>query len=353
MIYRCNFCGNLFNRRLNNSNIFEQLMCPKCIKKTKKSEISLGIGILHYQESDETILHVLKTIDNQKKINFSNLKILVATDGKGIKLNEQYLNNNIKNFIPEYIYNTEHTYAGGTRNLILKNLKTDYIMFIDGDDELYGKKSLSKSYKILNKYKPELYCSVILEEQSDGRCLKYKNLKSIPMCHGKIYKRDFLLNNNISFNDKILVSEDARFNLSILSICNNIIFDPKNISYKWNFNKDSITRNIDQKTNNLDSYFRCFDAILSELENWYFNISKENIFVDDKVVSFLYNILYYRVQVEKFKDKNLKDFYLKKYFEHVNYKHLDFNITDSAGKTINKHLLKNIMLFSDAYKKYK
>lgn len=352
MLYRCNMCAKVFNRKKNNSNLFEQMMCKKCLQHVLKRNTTLGIGILHYKEDNDTILNTLKSIDAQIAFDFTNLEVVIVTDGGGITLDEKYINDNLKHFCPTYYYRKTNGYCGGTRNTIIEKLNTDYIMFIDGDDELYSNKVLKRIYAMIDKYKPDLYCSTILEELYNGKCLKYNDLNCLHMCHGKAYKKDFLIANNIVFDDTIRVSEDIGFQMWIYNLSNNIIFDYKLISYKWKFNKASLTRNTGTDIK-YDSYIRCFEPALTELNKWFFDIPKKNNFANDTFVSMMYNILYYRLQMTPFQTQEMKEKYLIKYFDFVTYPNINFELLDSLDKKLNKYLSRDIEYFSSAYKKYK
>jgi len=59
--------------------------------------------------------------------------------------------------------------------------------------------------------------------------------------HGKMFKRSFLLENNIKFHPDLRVHEDTYF-LSIAAECANKIGFLNIISYVWRWGKDSITR---------------------------------------------------------------------------------------------------------------
>lgn len=352
MIYRCNVCGNLFRKKLNNSSIYEQLMCPKCLDAAMKTDLTLGVGVLHWKESSEMVLRGLRSIDEQSRFAFAKLNVIVVTDGEGIKLDEEYINKNLKNILPTYIYKEKNSHCGGVRNTIIKELDTDYIMFMDCDDVFCNKKAFSRIYEKINKYRPDVYCSSMLEELYDGRCLKYTNLMGLHMCHGKAYKKDFLIRNHIVFDETIKVSEDIGFNMQIYDICDNIIFDHKLISYKWKYNKGSLTRDADEKLK-LDSYFRCFDAALTEFNKWFFSIKDRNKFVNENFISMMYNLLYYRIKLTRFKDKKLKEYYLNHFFDYVTYSRLNFKLTDDIDALLNKHLLRHLKSFRECYREHK
>ena len=345
---RCNFCGDLFIKKQHNSSIFGQLVCPKCAKEIFKSNMTIGLGILHYRESDDILLRALKSIDNQKGFNFDVLDVIVVTDGNGYDINEEYITSKLNNIKPKFIYREKNVKVGGVRNYIIKALDTDYIMFMDCDDMLHSNKVLKRIYNKVSKYKPEIYCSAVFEEQYNGTFKKYTNLMCLNMCHGKAFKRSALLKYDVWFNEGIVIGEDLVWLVALYDVCDSIYYDSNFVSYRWLFNKDSITRNtgVDVK---IDSYYRCFDPVMQELNDWYANLDK-NKFVNEKFITMMYNIFYYRILLST--SGKQQEEYLKRFFDFVVYS-VDFNLTDRLDKTLNRHLLRKLPTFRESYRKYK
>lgn len=351
MLNRCNFCGNLFIKKYKCSDVFSQLICQKCANTIlKKKQITLGIGILHYRESDEMLFRALKSIDSQRGINFDNIKVIVVTDGNGKQINEKNLKQLLHHIKPTFYYKSENQLAGGTRNTIIDLLITDYIMFIDCDDQLISRHTLSHMYKKIINYRPDVYCSGVKEQVSDLSYITYKNLMCLNMCHGKIYKRDFLISNHIQFNTKMKIAEDTLFNLCIYDICDNIYYDNNFISYQWNYNNNSITHK-DSDFTYLDSYFRCFDDVLKCLNDWYFKLSSTNKFVNNNFISAMYNIFYYRIKLSNLSEY-VENYFLTRFFSYVKGQFLNIQFINKLDKTLNKHLLKKIEYFNEARIKY-
>ena len=69
------------------------------------------------------------------------------------------------------------------------------------------------------------------------------DVMSVPVtwCHGRIYKKKFLQDNNIRFLEGLRVNEDAYFNL-IAHNCATRKYKIKEVTYIWRDNKNSITR---------------------------------------------------------------------------------------------------------------
>ena len=345
MIYRCNFCGDLFNKKLKSSSIFEQVLCSKCCKTILKKDVTIGIGIPHYKEDDEIFLKALKSIDNQK-FDFSKLKVIIVTDGGGKEVSSQILDQ-LVNIKPICIYHKENTKAGGCRNTAIANLDTDYIMFLDADDILL-KNALNTLYKKVWKHKPEIYCTSILEEYENKKCRKLNNLMCLNMLHGKVFERDALIKYNAKFINNRLLGEDFKFMLHLYNKCDKIIFDTNIFTYKWQYNNKSITRTM-QDDNDVDVFFRTLESTMIDLDSWFSTLYAENKFVNCKLISLFYNILYYKIMTIKVNDKEK---YLKQFFSLINIDLIDYNLLDKIDKKLNRKLMRNIELFSKAMIKY-
>ena len=351
---RCSFCGSLFKKKLSNSNIFEQLVCPHCLKRINRHKLTLGIGILHYKESEDDILRMLMSIDSQKRFDFSVLDLIVVTDEGGNKLDTEYIDSHLKNIKPRYLGRKRTKCScgcGGNRNTIMKTLETDYVMFMDSDDVLHSNKVLSRIYKKINKYRPDLYCSCMREQLANGKFLTYNDLMSLNMTHGKAFKKDAFLRYNIWFDETIRVGEDLVCLAQFYNVCDNIYFDSGLISYDWLYNVKSITRNtgIDMA---LDSYYRCFWTTMPELNEWYRQIiNKENKFINTKFITMMYNILYYRIKLTSKTGSELQEKYLKEFFKYTIYP-IDFELSDELDRSLNRKLLRHMEYFSSAYKRY-
>ena len=131
-----------------------------------------------------------------------------------------------------------------------------YIMFIDADDLLYDADSIKKLFnKIEEDY--DYVVGITIDEKQNTQIMNESDL------HGKIYKREFLLKNNIKFNNT-RVHEDNYFNNLVL-LC-----EPKQKELLENIyiyvdNKDSITNiNKEKEFENLEIYISNIKEIIEE-----------------------------------------------------------------------------------------
>ena len=188
-----------------------------------------------------------------------------------------------------------------------------YIMFIDADDLLYDADSIKKLYnKIEEDY--DYVVGITIDEKQNTQIMNESDL------HGKIYKREFLLKNNIKFNNT-RVHEDNYFNNLVL-LC-----EPKQKEilenvYIYVDNKDSITNiNKEKEFENLEIYISNIKEIIEEATKR--NIEKDLIIkyliMKLKYINRIYNKLSEKQQ-EIFKNWLEKyDIKLEKYINNTQY----------------------------------
>ena len=188
-----------------------------------------------------------------------------------------------------------------------------YIMFIDADDLLYDADSIKKLFnKIEEDY--DYVVGITIDEKQNTQIMNESDL------HGKIYKREFLLKNNIKFNNT-RVHEDNYFNNLVL-LC-----EPKQKEilekiYIYVDNKDSITNiNKEKEFENLEIYISNIKEIIEEATTR--NIEKDLIIkyliMKLKYINRIYNKLSEKQQ-EIFKIWLKKyDIKLEKYINNTQY----------------------------------
>lgn len=182
----------------------------------------------------DTIDITLDSIVKQKlSINYEVILVNDCSDYNYSRLIKKY-NKKIK--IRE-IKTSKNIGPGGARQFGIDNSFSKYIIFIDADDYFYDDESVSKMYdEIENKEKDLIICNFIYERDN-------KNLireKDLTWLHGKIYKRQFLIDNNIKFNNS-RANEDNGFN-RLLLLLNPKVFFLNEVVYVYKENPNSLTR---------------------------------------------------------------------------------------------------------------
>lgn len=132
---------------------------------------------------------------------------------------------------------------GYARQLGLDITQNPFVTFMDADDVYENTYALEYMRGLmLYKETPAVFTSFV-EECSDGR--KIPHVKDNTWIFGKMYRRAFLDENKITFNDS-RENEDKGFNCAVM-LCaqkdkdNPIRFEDR-ITYSWKWNNSSITR---------------------------------------------------------------------------------------------------------------
>ena len=201
----------------------------------------LDIIIPQYKEDESVIKNLLNSKNDQKNVDFSQIKLTIVNDKSDCLLSDKFLKS-FNNLDITFMINDRNTGPGLARQKGFDNTNGLFVMFCDSDDELYDSNTLSIIMDFITKYEPDYLVTNISVERENGNEIK-KGKDTFPWMHGKVYKREFLINNDIRFHERIRHVEDAYFTTSIIGV-----IDEKNISfldvptYKWKANKESLTR---------------------------------------------------------------------------------------------------------------
>lgn len=99
----------------------------------------------------------------------------------------------------------ENRGPGFARDYGMKHSNSKYIVFIDSDDVLANPLSLEYLYNIISKKNDDFFVTAM---STNGCGFSSKHYGAL---HGKIFKREFIIKNNISFNYERYTSEDSSF----------------------------------------------------------------------------------------------------------------------------------------------
>ncbi len=244
--------------------------------------MKLDIIIPQYSEDDTIAKRLLDSINNQDNIDFNDINITIINDKSNVLLSSNlfllYPRLNIK-----YLINEKNTGPGLARQYGIERTNGDYIMFIDCDDILFDKYALYVIMGCLSDAKPDLLITNIVKEamiNNEIKLLVKKKEETYPWLHGKVFKREFLNNNDIRFNPNLRHLEDSYFWTSVIGMINydNLIYLDFN-SYLWKYSENSITRKkgeYEYIITCFDDYFNCpfyaygyLDKHNSEIKNMY------------------------------------------------------------------------------------
>lgn len=207
--------------------------------------MTLTIIIPFYNTEEKILKRLLDTINNQKVLDLKDfLNVVIIDDcSKEKPLNSLDLSE-YTNFDISIGTLEENKGPGYARQIGILNSKSDYIMFCDSDDVLFSDDALSKIKPILEEKQPDILSCAFLEEVLRGKTgtIVEHFCNDRTWMHGKVYKRSFLVDNNITFRPDLRENEDGYFNSVAFGIADNVEYSEEYI-YIWKWNDTSLTRN--------------------------------------------------------------------------------------------------------------
>lgn len=116
----------------------------------------------------------------------------------------------------------------------------DFFTIIDSDDVFISPYSIKNLYYAIMESNADVVRSIFFEEQN----WYYQNYKLYRndniACHGKMYRKKFITDNNIIYLD-MRGNEDTAYN-ALLKACNAKYHDINVMTYRWCYNPNSFTR---------------------------------------------------------------------------------------------------------------
>ena len=211
----------------------------------------------------------INSIINQS-IGFNNIELIIVDDSSNDKITKKILleyQSEYPDNIKPIFMDENSGYAARPRNIGLKKANSSYIVFSD-DDDIYIENALEILYNTILEYDSDIvignhYTNV------EGENLLYsmKNLKekiinmnplanqnnfnilsviNIGAPWGKIYKKNFILKNNINFIENTTL-DDVNFYLTLLKYSPKVTVLPDKIVYIYYIRNDSMVHTYNIK----------------------------------------------------------------------------------------------------------
>ena len=209
--------------------------------------MTLDILIPQWNETDEVIKPLLDSIALQQLVDFKNIGVIIVNDGSDTLLSDKLLES--YPFSIKYI-KAEHKGVSATRQRALDESKADYVMFCDADDMFYNMCGLWIVFTEMAKEDPNTHVvgfdsltSVFVEESKlpDGTHTYINREMDSTFVHGKIHRRQYLIDNDIRWNPSLTIHEDSFFNIQCQRLTNNAKYCPISF-YLWKWRDNSICR---------------------------------------------------------------------------------------------------------------
>ncbi len=202
--------------------------------------MKLQILVPQYNESEDTIKPLLDSIAIQQNIDFNEIGVIICNDGSDVYLSEGFLES--YPYKIEY-YKEKHRGVSATRNACLDHAIADYVMFCDADDMFYNACGLWILFREMG-VGFDTMVSVFTEETRDPQTrepIYINHDMDSTFVHGKVHRRQYLLENNIRFNDNLTIHEDSYFNILAQNCTQNAKYCQTPF-YLWRWRDESVCR---------------------------------------------------------------------------------------------------------------
>ena len=236
--------------------------------------MKLQILVPQYKETEDIIKPLLDSIEIQQAVDLKNdVGVIIVNDGTDVILSNDFLNR--YTYKIEY-HLAEHNGVSATRNRCLDFATADYVMFCDADDMFYNACGLYIIFRDINGDGFDTFSSIFIEEsreQETNKPLYINRERDSTFVHGKVHRRQFLIDNNIRWNDSLTIHEDSYFNCLCQKLSKKFKYCPTSF-YLWKWRDDSVCRHdpkyiLKTYNNLLDSNEALIDQFISR--------DKENI----------------------------------------------------------------------------
>jgi len=204
--------------------------------------MKLDIIVPHYKEDIHLMDPMLGILRLQRNIKWTDFRVLIVCDGEDIEMPADFGQN--EPFEVKWIH-VPHGGISAARNAGLDYSQADWVMFCDSDDAFLSTTSLQTYFRYMTDDKVAVF-SAFYEEAiaKDGHmALLWHPGKDFIFIHGRAFRRQWLKDNNLRFNNDIQLHEDSYF----IALAKNQL-DKKNAVYikdplyLWQFNPKSVTR---------------------------------------------------------------------------------------------------------------
>lgn len=230
--------------------------------------MKLQILIPQYKETEEVIKPLLDSIEVQQNVDLKNdIGVIIVNDGTDVHLPQELFNR--YSFPIEYHLH-DHKGVSATRNACLDYATADYVMFCDADDMFYNACGLYIVFREIDNGGFDSLVSAFIEESripETKEPIYINHDMDSTFVHGKIHRRQYLIDNNIRWNDSLTIHEDSYFNCLCQKLAKELKYSQTSF-YLWRWRDTSVCRHdpkyiLKTYNNMLDSN----DALVTQFLN--------------------------------------------------------------------------------------
>ena len=206
----------------------------------ERDNVKLSILTPHYTEGIEVIRPLLESLKIQQDFDFNDLEVIICHDGT-----------EARDFLfkkTEYPFEVRQIRLSKNnlcraRNYLLDASVGDYVMFCDCDDMFFNVAAL---WLINEKIKKgfDILIPKFIEEvknRDTGEMICFAHEYETTFIHGKVYRKAFLTEKNIRWDEELWAHEDFYFNVLAQSLCEDTKYC-QTPYYMWRWRDSSACR---------------------------------------------------------------------------------------------------------------
>ena len=263
----------------------------------------LQILVPQYKENERVIKPLLDSIAIQQHVDLTrDVSVIIVNDGTDVILDRMFLNQ--YPYRIDYIL-AEHGGISAARDRAFQEATAEYVMWCDDDDMFYHTHALFTIFKSIEKERFDVLNSAFYEERyyvnnTFADFLLHEQDRIF--IHGKVYRRQYLIDNGIYWNHELQLHEDLYFNTIALMLAKDVIHQDTPF-YLWKYREDSTVRQ-DPKWNlkTYDQLIKTNEALVKEL------IRREMLDEAAQCVAFITLQTYYDLQLPIWHEKENKEY---------------------------------------------
>lgn len=198
-----------------------------------------------YKEGEEVVKPLLDSIQNQHNVDMNDIGVIICSDG------DEEDNTVISDLLMSiYDYHIEfhkekHGGVSATRDKCFSYSDAEYVMYCDCDDMLFNMLGVRMIFDEIENSHFDVLVSCFLEE---GKMPGTEKLMYLPhevdhtFVHGKVFRSEFLRDQNIRWNPELRVHEDSFYNCLAIKIAGEKAVYMPSPFYLWCWRSESVCR---------------------------------------------------------------------------------------------------------------
>lgn len=202
--------------------------------------MKLQLLVPQYKETDDVVKNLLDSIALQQNIDFNEIGVIICNDGSDVFLTEEFLDS--YPFKIEY-HKEPHRGISGTRNACLDYSTAEYVMFCDADDMFLNMCGLYVVFMEMENGFDTLVSAFVEEARAKntGEVIYTTHEYDMTFVHGKVHRRQYLIDKNIRFKEELVCNEDSYFTVLTQKLTDKVKHC-KTPFYLWKWRDNSVCR---------------------------------------------------------------------------------------------------------------